>query len=121
MPRTTRAPGSLRITCARARRGMTLIEILVALSIVAILLALTGAALQKTRERSDFNRTSESVYKFQKALDEEYGRRNAAARKEDYDQALFNFCDGSKERAQAVHVAIQQRRYFPQTFAEANQ
>src|SRR5262245_24708523 len=121
MPRTTRAPGSFRIAFARgARRGMTLIEILVSLSIVAVLMALTAAALGKIREGAAYSRTSESVYKLQKAVDEEYDRRSKAARDETPDPELVVFCDGNTDRAKVVNLAIQQRRYFPQTFAEAN-
>jgi prepilin-type N-terminal cleavage/methylation domain-containing protein len=116
MTRATRTP---------ARSGMTLIEILVVLSIIAVLLALSGAGLQKTRISAQFSRTNESVNKLQKSLVAELERVNdnarAAAERRDppnYD-VILNYCDGEQRRARSLYVAMEQRRYFPQTFVEA--
>lgn len=120
MTHTTGAPVS---AFGRVRSGISLIEILVVISIIVILMALTGAALQKTRESANYNRTSESVYKLQKSLGSEIDRVNEQARKKKLDElppALLTYCDNSEARARAVYVAMEQRKYFPETLAEAN-
>src|SRR5271155_5266920 len=87
MTRTTRTPAAARFphqpdqqNRVGARRGFTLIELLVVLSIIAILLALTSGAVMKTRVTANYSRTSEYVFKFQKAMGVELDRVNEKVR-----------------------------------------
>jgi prepilin-type N-terminal cleavage/methylation domain-containing protein len=106
------------------RPGFTLVELLVVLSIIVILLTLTGAAVMKTKTSANYNRTSEYVYKLQKALGAEVDRVNAKARaadpKADPMTSLMKYCENNTQRAYSLNTALEQRRNFPMTFAEAN-
>jgi prepilin-type N-terminal cleavage/methylation domain-containing protein len=102
------------------RSGFTLIELLVVLAIIAVLLALSSAAVMKARTSQAFNRTSESVTKLQKALSVEVDRINSKTRSTNTTPAMvLAYCDNDPQRAMSVFTAIEQRKNFPQTFAEA--
>jgi prepilin-type N-terminal cleavage/methylation domain-containing protein len=119
MTRTTHAPAR-RTGRARPRRGVTLVELLVVIAILTVLLALTSAAVMKTKASAANNRTSEYVVKLQKALGGEVERVNArAGNGANVPAALLAYADGNAQRARAINVAVEQLRYFPQTFAEA--
>lgn len=113
MTRTTLRSGS------RAPRGFTLIELLVVLGIIAILLALTSAALQKTNERAQRDRSGERVNQYQKALDGEIARVNEMGRTGAMPQAILDYAEGDVPRARAIWTALLHRRHFPQTFSDA--
>jgi prepilin-type N-terminal cleavage/methylation domain-containing protein len=110
-------------TRATARPGFTLVELLVAVSIVAILVALTSVALTKTTESQKRATTKDQVYKLQKTLDAEYERVvqqcAAEAARKTIPQPVVDYCDGDPDRAKAVWTAMQLRRNFPDSFAEA--
>jgi prepilin-type N-terminal cleavage/methylation domain-containing protein len=105
------------------RRGFTLIELMVALGILILLFALSSSALQKVRVSSNSNRTSEAISKLQNALNAELAQVNQRATNTDMNQPqyanLLQYCDNSFQRARALFTALEQRRYFPQTFLEA--
>lgn len=117
MPLTT----SLRP--ATARPGFTLVEMLMVVTIVTILLALTVVGLQKATD-SQKNRTSrEQVYKLQQSLDVEYQRVLEACRNDQgaqrIPQQVVAYCDNDANRALAVWTAMKLRQQFPDSFAEA--
>jgi hypothetical protein len=69
------------------------------------------------------NRSSEAISKLQNALNAELAQVNQRATNTDMNQPqysyLLQYCDNSFQRARALFTALEQRRYFPQTFAEA--
>ena len=110
-------------TTRRAAAGFTLIELLVVISIIAILLALSGAAYQKAAE-SQRNRSADDLMnRLQPALDAEYHAAVEQCRKDRTNklipQAVIDYCEGDPERTLAVWTAAKLWRQFPTTFAEA--
>jgi len=105
------------------RRGITLVEILVVVAIIVILMAITGAALQKTAESSRNRVSKEQCYKLQQSLDIEYERIVKGCAKDQQsrtiDQSIVDFCEGDMNRALSVWTAMKLRQQFPENFAEA--
>jgi|GEM_PF-2605856 len=118
-------PGRCPATHARAGRrrgGFTLIELLVVIAIIAVLAALTGAAIQMTTVRQRNLNTKSDVNKLQQALDVEYSRvvkkcadDRVAGR---IPQQIQTYCV-DPNRAQAVWTAMNLYRQFPNSFTEA--
>jgi prepilin-type N-terminal cleavage/methylation domain-containing protein len=115
------------LNAARARHGFTLIELLVVIAIIALLLALTGAGLQKAQDSQRRRSTDEQLTKLQQALDREYDavvRQCARDRLNDQiPPGIVRYCappaEGQLDRAQSVWTALQLRHHFPETYSEA--
>jgi prepilin-type N-terminal cleavage/methylation domain-containing protein len=122
MTRTTR-PRPATGRTANRRAGFTLVELLVVIAIVAILLAITGVALQKTVDGQKIRTSREQVYKLQQSLDIEIERVNKGCAKDQQNKAIspkvVEYCEGDMNRALAVWTAMKLRQQFPDTFAEA--
>src|SRR6266576_1866194 len=86
------------------RGGFTLIELMVVIAILAILAAITAAAITRVRV-TQMNRTTEaSVKKFQNALNQQLTAVNDEATKDSNpDRAkILAFCDNDPDRAKAL-------------------
>ncbi len=122
MTLTTRAPAARPAPPARA--GFTLIELLVVLAIIGIMLAILGVALQKTVEGQKVRTTKGELYKLQQSLDAEYDRVIKKCAEDQRSstglpQPIVAYAEGDPNRALAVWTALNLRRQFPETFAEA--
>jgi prepilin-type N-terminal cleavage/methylation domain-containing protein len=108
---------------ATARSGFTLVEIVVVLGIIVVLVAITGVAIQKTTETQKVRTSKDQVYKLQKALDTEVERvvqqGDTDARRQQIPQQVVDYCESDQNRPKAVWTAMQLRRQFPDSFAEA--
>jgi type II secretory pathway pseudopilin PulG len=101
---------------------LSLIELLVVIAIIGVLLALSAAAFQKTKDGANYSRTSEQVYKLQTSLNSEIARINSTVptNTQDLPPWVYQYCDNDPQRTRSICMALEQRRHFPTTFVEAN-
>ncbi len=107
-----------------ARPGFTLVELLVVIAIIAILVSLTGAAIQKTVEGQRNRSTKDQLQKLQKAVDLEYERVVKACADDQrkpngIPKEIVDYADKDPNRALAIWTALKLRQHFPESFAEA--
>lgn len=110
-------------TTTAARPGFTLVELLIVLTIIAVIAALSAVALFGTTDTQRRNSTDQVLDKLQKTLDDEYQTVNKKAASSDaangsIPQAVVLYADGL-QRARTFWAAANLRREFPQSFAEA--
>ncbi len=117
-PRRTRRPG---------RRGFTLIEMMVVLTIILILVGLSVGAVMKAVNMQQRRNTEQSVKKIDQAFARQWKTVLDQARTEQIDLVnplaiTLAGTDGlAPNRARVIHTLMVLRREFPQTFAEAVQ
>jgi len=106
------------------RRGFTLLELLVVLSIIGLLMALTAGAVFRYRQSAMEKDTVTQIRKIQMGLDQQWKAARDTIQRE-------NVPDGVKElttspngvpdpaRARALHMMLRLRQEFPQSYREA--
>ncbi len=102
----------------RPRRGFSLIEILVVISIIGVLTAITAGAMFRLRASQTVSNTEGTLSKIDRLV---MGRWSAVVdqAKKTVPAALIDRCGGDKERATAIWVYATVKNEFPMTFAEA--
>ncbi len=108
------SPGS-----AGRRAGFSLVELLVVVSIMAILVGLGVAATMKFREGATEQTIKKQVQRLQLTLNREYEAVVGKCQKEPVPDAVLAYCGNDRDRARAVHTAATLRIMFPETFDEA--
>jgi prepilin-type N-terminal cleavage/methylation domain-containing protein len=106
-------------TRAPARRGFTLIELMVVIAIISVLLSLSAAAYFKAREAQMRRNTEQAIIRLDGALDQQWRRVIDTAKSESVSSAATNLSGGDERRARVIHVLLCLKREFPQSFAEA--
>lgn len=100
------------------RSAFTLVELLIVVSIVALLVGLVSAAAMKFKDVQIANTTDTQLAQYQQKLSEDYTVVVKKASKEPLPAGLVQNC-GNEDRARLVHVAATVAQYFPERFAEA--
>jgi prepilin-type N-terminal cleavage/methylation domain-containing protein len=107
----------------RARSAFTLVEMLVVIGIIALLAALTAAAVTRIREQSRENYTNVHLNKIQMELEKQWKAQVALIKSETPPAAIVELTkdqNGSQDlvRARALHLKLRLRQEFPQNFSE---
>src|SRR4051812_34924679 len=113
--------GTTTMARARRRAGFTLIELIVVMAILATLVAITTAGVQRARVAQQHAVTNQTLTKLQTGLEQQRAAVLDEARddKNAYLGTMTQFCDNDKDRAKSLLSYAYLRWYFPQTFAEA--
>jgi len=109
---------------AHRRPAFTLLEVMVMISIIAILATLSTAAVMRVQSSQREGNTSKDLLKVQMALDQQWRNAGDAIKKEQPHAIIKAItangdCSANESRARALHLKLRLRQEFPQTFAEA--
>ena len=104
------------LTKPARRRGFTLIEILVVISLIAVLAALSVGALFRVRAAQQTNNTEGTLGKLDTLLMARWSAVLVNAKNPP--DLLIAYCDGDKERAVSLYTYAILKNEFPQSYAE---
>jgi prepilin-type N-terminal cleavage/methylation domain-containing protein len=101
-----------------ARRGFTLVELIVVIAIILILMSLVSAGVMKILLLQQNKSTQDEVTKLETARANAYTRVLDAAKNEPPCQLAVTWSNGDPQLAQVLHIKLRLRQEFPQSFAE---
>ncbi len=103
----------------RPRRGFSLIEVLVVISIIGVLAAISAGAMFRLRAAQTASNTEGTLSKLHGLMMDRWHASLDRAKKT-VPSDLVDRCGGDKERAVAIWTYAVLKNDFPTTFAEAN-
>jgi prepilin-type N-terminal cleavage/methylation domain-containing protein len=108
----------------KSKSGFSLIELLLVLSILAILAGLALSGIRYVRIRQQNRVTEQTLFKLQEALDQLVKATSEQVRRERITRSnvftgLLPYCSYDEDRAEALLLNCRLRHTFPVTFAEA--
>lgn len=107
-------------TIRRPRRGaFTLVEVLVVVSILAILAALATAAFYRVRASQSIGATEATISKLKSGLDQKWTAVLDSAKQAGVPDGLVTFAGNDRDRARVLFTYLMLKNEFPTTFAEA--
>lgn len=101
-----------------ARRGFTLIELIVVMSILAVLVTLTVAAISKFTGGAQRSATRSTMQRLETMLRKQIETTNDRARKMAVPDVVLKFAGDDPERAKVIWLKLKLRQKYPTTFAE---
>ena len=109
---------------AERRAGLTLLELIVVIGIIALLAALTAGAVFRYQESSKVGDTNRHVLKLYMGLERQWKAATDGIKNEPIPQQIRDFtmnADGTynNARAKALYMKLRLRQEFPQNFDEA--
>ena len=108
-----------RLLVPRPRRGFSLIEVLVVISIIGVLAAISAGAMFRLRAAQVTNNTEGTLSKLHGLMMTRWSAVVDQA-KATVPANLIDRCNGDKERATAIWTYATLKNEFPMSFAEAN-
>src|SRR3954470_14739438 len=113
----------MRLRATTNRRAFTLIELIVVLGIIALLSALTAAAVMRYQQGQKESNTNTHLLKIHMELEKQWTAKLALIKAEPIPQVIIDAtknADGTNDipRARAFHTKMRLRQEFPQNFGE---
>src|SRR5215472_5628424 len=105
----------------RGRRGFTLVEILVVLTIILVLVSLGVSAYMKIANYQQRRNTETLVQKVDVNFQKQWRAVLDTAKTDSVSDIAVYLANNDARRARVIHVLLCLRREFPTNFAEATQ
>src|SRR5436309_1340305 len=101
-----------------ARRGFSLVELLVVVVIVGLVLSITAAATMRVLGRQKSSNTETLISMVYRTFSEQWRAVVEQAKKETVPSPVADLAGGDARRAQVIWIKLRLRQQFPMSFAE---